>query len=204
MTEHNVEKGANVSDHVRPGLDKVTLEVFVSNTPLYDVNGAYNVQLESVELDVPVFKPKVYPTPGSLISTVTGALGDLIKGKTSYKAQVLKMEKANVVKDALTTLDGWRASGTVGKVFLPWKTYDSMVITKIVVHQQTDHGDAAEFSIDLQEIRLVEALMVSAPKPIPTETRGKAKVAKGRQPTSFVREPAPAKKSTLAAITKKR
>ncbi len=37
-TEHAVETGANVSDHVRPNLDTITLDVVVSNTPLTEVN----------------------------------------------------------------------------------------------------------------------------------------------------------------------
>src|SRR5258706_15116654 len=33
-TEHNVEKGSNISDHVRPGADTLSVEACVSNTPL--------------------------------------------------------------------------------------------------------------------------------------------------------------------------
>lgn len=37
-TEHPVEEGANVSDHVRPELDRVQIEGVITNTPLNDVS----------------------------------------------------------------------------------------------------------------------------------------------------------------------
>jgi hypothetical protein len=213
-TEHNVEQGANVSDHVRPGLDKVTLEVFVSNTPIEDVNGKYDLAKESVELDVivmqaqaffseldvPEFKQSLAPTPGSLINAATSAIGDLISGKPAYKAQglmstpgryaglakasVLRMSKANVVKDVVSLLDDWRLEGVVGKVVTSWKTYESVVITSVEIKRSATTGDAATIAIRLQEIRLVESRITTAP--MPTETRGKVAVAKGRQTPSEV------------------
>lgn len=196
-TEHGVEKGANVTDHVRPGNDRVTLEIFVSNHVLEDVNGVYGGGIEGVELDVPVFKQKLAPTPGALFNAATSALGDLISGKPSYKAQIIKRDKANVVKDIVTMLDDWRIEGVVGKVILPWKTYESMVITKVAPSRDGGTGDAASVSVDFQEIRLVESLLVTAPKP--TETRGKTMKAKGRQPSSFVRDTGP-KSSLLSKL----
>jgi hypothetical protein len=38
VTKHPVEVGADVTDHIRKNLDEVTLEVFVSNTPLTNQN----------------------------------------------------------------------------------------------------------------------------------------------------------------------
>jgi hypothetical protein len=37
-TEHPVEEGASVTDHVRPELDRVALEGFITNTPINDVS----------------------------------------------------------------------------------------------------------------------------------------------------------------------
>lgn len=226
-TDHNVEQGANVSDHVRPGLDRVTLEVFVSNTLLNDPNGFYGGSVEGVEfnvptmkskaiyteLDVPTFKQKLAPTPGALINAVTSALGDLISGKQAYKAggqeseqgsfkaaaQVYQHARINQVKDVVTQLDAWRVGGVVGKIFLPWKAYESVVITKVSPKRTAESGDAASISIEFKEIRLVESMLVTAPKP--TETRGQTMVAKGRQPTTFVRDTGP-KASTLRKATK--
>lgn len=40
-TEHPVEEGANVTDHVRPELDTVSLEGVITNTPLNDVSARF-------------------------------------------------------------------------------------------------------------------------------------------------------------------
>lgn len=227
-TEHYVEKGANVSDHVRPGLDKVTLDVFISNTILKDVNNAYGLTVEGVELDVQVMNAevistvldvpstgtKVYPTPGSLIGAATSAIGEAISGKTTYKAQglasklgpyagiskaqILRHPKIDHVRDVIVMLDDWRVRGVLGKVYTSWKTYQSMVITGVRVKRTSATGDAGEVSIELKEVRLVESLLVTAP--VASETRGNTAVAKGRQPTSFKRDTP--KASTLRGATR--
>jgi hypothetical protein len=37
VTEHPVEKGSNVADHVRQNPQNLTLEMFVTNTPIVDL-----------------------------------------------------------------------------------------------------------------------------------------------------------------------
>lgn len=198
-TEHNVEKGANVSDHIRPGLDKVSLEVFVSNTPLTDVNGLYGLAKSSVELDVPSFKQSLSPTPGALINAAASAIGDLISGKPTYKAQFITYGgPRNVPKDVVTQLDDWRLKGVVGKVVTAWKTYESVIIEHVGVKRDASMGEAVTITIDLREIRMVETKMVTVP--IPTETRGKTMVNKGRQAPTEV----PAGDESILLATLKR
>src|SRR5689334_13044349 len=50
-TEKAVEQGADISDHVRPGLTRITLECVTSNTPISDVNNLYGETFEGVELN---------------------------------------------------------------------------------------------------------------------------------------------------------
>ena len=78
ITEHSVEEGSNVSDHVRPELDRVMLEGYVSNKPLFRNPGVEDFMDFSVlELEIPE-KPTELPiTPGALTRTITGAIGSL-------------------------------------------------------------------------------------------------------------------------------
>lgn len=198
VTEHAVEQGANIADHVRDGLDTVTLEVLVSNTPTRDVNGMYGGTIESVELKVPKFDKGVPLTPGGIMSAGIDAIKGLISPEEPWKAQVLTFpSKFNAVKDVLTMLDDWKKQGMVGSVITGWKLYPSVVITKVSPSRNAQTGDAASFSLEFREIRVVESKMITAP--IPTEARGAIKKPKGRQPTSFVRDPAP-KKSLLKKL----
>lgn len=226
VTEHPVEEGANVSDHIRDELDKITLEVFVSNAPIKDVNGVYGLDLTAVELlevegkeavlkgkqlDIPKFRP-IPITPGAAIQALSSAVGDLLSDATVAQlygqTEPKKIEgaalvhswgtKFNAVTDVVGLLNDWKKKGVVGKVITPWKTFPSMVIDKVATVRNAPTGDAAVVSITFKEIRLVESKLVTAP--VPTEPRGNTQKAKGRQPTSFVREPTEPKKSLLQKI----
>jgi hypothetical protein len=183
VVEHTVESGADISDHVRDGNDRITLEVFVSNTPIEDVNGWYGGSVQGVALDVPSSKKLPAPTPGALLNAAVAAATDLIAGKKAYKASVLKFpSKFNAPKDVLTQLEAWKKGAVLGKVILPWKTVENVVITRVAANRTAATGDAATFTIDLQQIRLVETKLVTSP--VPTEIRGKVAISKGKQPTT--------------------
>lgn len=51
-TDHPVQKGADVTDHVRHANPTMSLEVIVSNTPVRDVNGWYDQRTEPVTLSI--------------------------------------------------------------------------------------------------------------------------------------------------------
>lgn len=198
VTEHPVEQGANVADHVRDGLDTVTLEVLVSNTPTQDINGLYGGSIESVTLNVPKFDRPTPLTPGGLMGAGIDAVKGLLNPQDPWKAQVLTFSsKFNAVKDVMAMLDDWKKSGLVGSVITGWKLYPSVVITRVAPARQASTGDAATFSLEFKEIRVVESKLITAP--VPTQARGMIKKPKGRQPTSFVRDPKP-KKSILKAL----
>lgn len=197
-TEHVVEQGANVTDHVRENPKTVSIEVFLSNTPI-TVGGFLDMQTAFETLDVPKLDKPIIPTPGGLIQAGATALNSLISGGTTYRAAVLKAQApgSKVVREVLQLLETWQSSKTLGKVYLPWRTYESMLIEKVTPTRDPTTGDAARVSIEFREIRLVEARLVSAP--VPTEVRGKVAVSKGKQPTAPVKDPGP-KQSILRSI----
>src|SRR4051812_18826374 len=64
VTEHAVEKGANVSDHIRNEAERITLQVVISNTPVgKDLNDLYGMQVGGLELRVPTKDKPPAPTP---------------------------------------------------------------------------------------------------------------------------------------------
>lgn len=227
VTEHPVEDGANVSDHIRDELDTVTLEVFVTNQPIKDVNNLYGLDLNYIELievdgkegklagkqlDIPKYRP-IPITPGAAIQAIGNAVRDLLGdatvaqlyGQTEAKKLTAAAPvqnwptKFNAITDTVAQLVDWKMRGVVGKVITPWKTFPSVVFTEIGTVRNAPTGDAAIVSLSFKEIRLVESKLVTAP--VPTEPRGNTEKAKGRQPTSFVREPVAKKKALLRKIT---
>lgn len=211
ITEHPVETGANVADHVKRELDRFTLEVVVSNTPINDVNDVYGATLDGVDLVAPGIDytsnprelrpppvPAPFPTPGNAIQMGLGAVGDLLFSSTASggyldRVQTSLRDKAlvtkwaahfNSVRDVTTMLTDWRNRGVVGQVITEEETFASMVITKVAVSKTAELGDGATITIELKEVRVVESKLVTAP--IPTEPRAETAIAKGAQ------EPVPA------------
>jgi hypothetical protein len=196
-TEHAVEQGADVSDHIRQEADRVTLQVFVSNTPVRDVNNLYNGQIAGLELQVPKAEKPLVPMPGALMNAGLDALASAINGPEQWKAIVLQFpEKFDNVAFVLSTLIGWKERGVIGDVITPHRTYPNMAITRVTTTRTSDTGAGAELSIELRAVRLVE--VASATLPIPSEPRGNVQVNKGKQPTTEL--PEGPKKSTAKAV----
>jgi len=198
-TEHAVEEGVNVSDHVRSELDNVHLEIFVSNTPVKDVNNLWNGQVAGLELKVPTVDKPPALMPGALMGAALDAISNALNPPEPWKAIVLQFpEKFDNVSFTLNTLIDWKERGVVGQVITPHRTFPSVYIVGIEMNRDATTGDGAAISLELKQIRIVEAKMITAPSP--TEERGKTMKSKGRQPTSFVRG-AEQKKSHLKKAT---
>ncbi len=197
-TDHPVEKGADVSDHVRDMPDEVTLEVFFSNSPIKDVNDLYNGRVAGLDLKVPKAEKQVAIMPGAALNAGLDALSDFINGPQQWKAMTLQFpEKFDNVAFVLSSLLDWKTRGVLGKVITPHRTYESVVIIGVESNRDAGTGDGCPITISLKSIRLVEAKLITAP--VPTEERGKTLKSKGRQPTSFVRDP-PKKKSIFKKL----
>lgn len=191
-TEHPVEDGPDISDYVRSGLDTISLEVFVSNTPVKDVNNLYNGQVAGLELRVPKAEKKIPVMPGAAVNASIDAISNAINPPEPWKAVVLQFpEKFDNVAFILGQLIDWKERGVVGKVITTHRTYPSVYITGIDMNRDATTGDGASISIELKQIRIVEAKMITAP--VPTEERGKIMKNKGRKMTSFARDPGPKK-----------
>ncbi len=198
VTEHPVEEGSDIADHVRNKNDEISLEILVSNTPVRDVNQLYNGQVAGLELKVPRYERPLSPTPGSLMTAGLDAIGSALNPPDPIVAVVLQFpEKFNNVAFILGTLIDYKERGVLGKVITPHRTYESVVITRVGMSRNATTGDGAPITIELKQIRIVEAKLITAP--LATEPRGVTMKPKGRQPTSFVRDPGP-KKSVLAKL----
>lgn len=192
VTEHPVEQGSNIADHVRQNPQGLSLEMYVTNTPIEDIGRG---SVDVLELDLPHYTPPLLPTPGSLFAAAQNAITNAITGGPQpLKVQVLEFpqpfDRIKEIHDQL--LDLWKAGGTMS-VVTSVRTYDTMVLTKISL-PRTEPGGAT-FSLDLKQIRTVTTATVAAPKP--AEKRGAPGAAKGSQSTKPVGGKDAAKASSL-------
>lgn len=194
VTEHPVEKGANVTDHVRAENDRVSLEVYVSNSPARDVNNR-GMTLESMTLDIPVIEPASLSIGG----LINGAFNALQGSKGPERtATVYKFSNAfDAVSDTRAILEELRTSATLLDVVTSSKDFQNMVLRSHTIKKNESTGTGATFALEFQQIRLVETKIVNAP--IPTETRGKKAVSKGAQGTKPAKDQ-PKKKSLLKTL----
>lgn len=178
-TEHPVEEGADVTDHVRPKVDRVTLSTFVSNTPIIEKTeiaayikqtgkllGVQSGAVEGVELDVKLYEPPLTPTPGSVLNALSSAVANLLGGKKQFKAQVLKFAKEfDNVQEVYDALQSIRKNGILVNVVTSTRTYRDMCLEDISMNRTAETGTGATFHVECKEIRIVSTLKVKAPKP---------------------------------------
>ncbi len=199
-TENPVEEGANVSDHVKKQLNKISLELFVSNSPIEDVNDR-GMSLKSVPLKFERYNAPLPLNPlGAVTSLASAAIGALIGGNDEVNAQVYKFgTDFDAVAETLTILETLRDTAQLIDLVTPKRLHESMFLEKISMTRDAKSGDGATFKIDVKELRKVKVSLVNAP--VPTEVRGnvaKNKGSKGAKPV-----PEGPKKSIAKSIISK-
>lgn len=175
ITEHPVEDGVAISDHIRPDLDRVTLNVVVSNTPIAspaDHNDGVTGQQTSVELT------------GSNGETLTRALvlafnGTLTRVRSVYE-ELLSLMKGGTLVNVLTSL----------------REYEGMAIANVSPVREADSGNALVATVEFKQVRIVESEIVEAPEP--REPRGNTERERGRENTEDEGEQG---QSLLASLT---
>jgi len=198
ITEHAVEKGANVTDHVRKNLDRLTLEVMVSNTPIEptDPQNLRGGRTTSLPLYVPEAQPNLFSLgniSNAIIKTVGRAVG-LIRPPPSSAVMWHYPGQFDAISEALETLTQLQDEATLIEVITPKKDYENMVLVDIQMVRDKSTGTAQRFQLVLRKLNIVEVQIVSAP--VPTENRGKGPVSKGQKEAT---EPDEGKKKSIAA-----
>lgn len=193
ITEHPVEKGADVSDNIRPNLNVLVLAVFVSNAPLAGSEQEKPMTGDTLDLVFPTssdlvyqdVKPEVFeapfsPTPGRVFSEVGNFIGNLLHGKPNYRRLAAEFSTTfNAVLFTFEALNKLRVEGTLVAVITSSKLYENMAVEKVTLNRTEDDGTGGSFTIEFKEVRLVDTKVVDAP--VPAEDRGKKTVNKGPQ-----------------------
>jgi len=162
-TEFPVEVGANISDHVRRNLDKITLEVVVSNTPVTDLDPLTQQKRGSVN-GVTLELPAV-PKQKGLYSLLSRGLDLLFGGAPSDpRVSVLTFDSdLNATGDTLSLLRQLQTEARlVDVVSRDWYA-ENMIIESVSAPRDADSGSTARFTIGLKQIRIVETRQAQVP-----------------------------------------
>lgn len=172
VTEHPVEKGANIADHARPEQEKLTFEALVTNTPLRlpaTQNKSATERQATREL-VGTRRIRGVPVP------YAEAVGVLDFSAEMDRPKDVWTELRDVKDNArLLTID-------IGNM----RTYSDMLIDNLTVPRAAgDKGDKLKFTVSCRKIQIVESR---------TSTGGpqkKKRDDKGHQGTTAVDEDKP-------------
>jgi hypothetical protein len=152
-TDHAVERGADIADHVKPGPRTFTVEGVITNTPIAD-DGAGPVRgsVRSVPLgggrSALVF---AWDSAFDRVRTVDALLADLVD-----------------------------AGGLVTYATSLRPSVEDVVVTRYKATRSATIGDAVAVSLELRRVRLVSVRRVEVPDP--AQRRGQTRGERGGQP----------------------
>lgn len=159
ITEHPVEDGSNMSDHIRPDNDTIALEGVISNTPVYlppdHTDGAQ-------EIDVPVegvAQSVRVPLPG--IGALAGNIPISPTPKGVVKGFSPEFDRIAACYEALLKL---RNDGVLCRVITHIRVYDSMAIRRLGVLIDPTTGEMLPLSMEFQKIRIGSTEEVPVPE----------------------------------------
>jgi len=187
ITSHPVESGVEITDHIRPQPDRLSLVAYVTNQPIYVNPLTERGELLNFPLEIPEYFPSaeaLLTSPGGALRFGAGALGDAIGDLVGLGgpsgAQLLAFsEPFNAIVETYEALIELQKNGVALAVFTPVRAYEDMVLERVSTPRTV--GDAGvAFQIDVRQLRIVESGVVAAP-PIPVEPRGVPESAKGGQ-----------------------
>lgn len=214
VTKYPVEKGAAITDHVRPAPSQVELTVFVSNSPLHGgvaktTEVRYLKVLNSADtltINAPKYDRPPGFTPGAVVAKLVDVIGEALFGEgPDYRVQGQATEVViatatfagrSIPRDGdrrinlIEKLEKLRDDATLCNVFTATGFYSDVVLSG-VDFDRNKPTDGLPISLKFENLRIVETSSVAAPKV--RVSRAKAPEVKGAQ------DEAKEKKETLAA-----
>jgi hypothetical protein len=190
VTEHPVEDGPDITDHIRPQQDTFTMTAFVTNHPHHTVdqilaklprqaNLVWGAQEGSIKpLSIQYTTAPFVPGLSNAINAVGNALasGQGIQGQKTFITQTLQFDNQfDNVSEVYEALKALKDDATLVEVVTSIRSYENMIVKDVKMERDSQTGDGARFVIEFKEIRVVTTATVPAPK----EVSAQAKVDKG-------------------------
>jgi hypothetical protein len=178
VTEHPIEKGSNVNDHVRQQPDRVSAEAVVSDTPL----ASPSTQTRGVKGSTKGLSLR-YDTSTNVV------FGAQIKQTRQSGANVLQFDgRLFRIKDVYAELRFIKENAIPVSIKTVYQgglsDWEDMVIVGLGAQREAKDGSARAFNLDFQSLRIVETQKVAAPK-----SARKRKGEKGKREVKPEKEP---------------
>jgi hypothetical protein len=182
VTDHPVERGVNIVDHVRPEADQIAFDVLISNTPIVEPES----HMDGVTGDVQGFDLPLPAQRRMDRSAVRGEAAEYSEVNQAAGVQVLAFDapfdRARAVYDELRRL---QTNAILVQLVTTLREYDNMVLRSITAPREG--SDGVTFAVEAQQIRIAESEIVEAP--IPDSPRGRNQRNEGPQPAQEEQQP---------------
>ena len=159
-TQHEVEDGANISDHVIKAGRTVTLDGVISDDPISIVAAAVG---------------NLAGITGSLVEGVGGAVAT---GAISKLGSELIANGSKPSKDAIDILEYIYEESIPLMITTSIKTYTNMIMESLTIPRSSKTANSLEFKASFREARIVESEVVDIP-PAATTVDGAIEEQKG-------------------------
>jgi hypothetical protein len=190
-TRHPVQKGADITDHVRVDLPHVSITGVITIAPLTVdsmvvgpklpiANGIY----QPVSLPGPPVSVSPSPLQGGLIQAAVDALSSSVS-PSSVTSLITLFPETRVGAAAAALLE-LQEKRTFVRFVDQLRTYENMIVTS-VVGTRTQQFYGAAFQVELDAINVVESKLVDLP--VPAEPRGQTTKSTASSPKN---NPSPA------------
>lgn len=193
ITDHPVEQGEDISDHVKGDPDRLTLDAFVTGHPIHDNSVPQfkddNGSFRTLDVEIPEYRVPLIDTSGSLPTlgsptrVATQAVSDLFASKPKPRTlqfpddDLLRIQK---VYDLLTEV---KEGAIYVNVITAFKLYENMIVEHFNAERTSETGSGANFAIQLRQINVVTTQTVTGVtlKVAPKLPRASAKVDAGKK-----------------------
>lgn len=183
ITEHPIEDGSKINDHVIPNGPSITMECWISNTPVRpptEQNDGVFGSFQSLTIGTFSRQPKrgINPTRDGNTLTASETVSSVVEVKATVLSYGAIMDRVKQVYDLLKSkMD----EGQAFTISTKMRDFSNMLIQSIEAPIGKAGTNAIKLSIAFKEVNIVSTLEVAAK---PRQQRAKKKDAPGPQATT--------------------
>ncbi len=185
VTQHPVEKGSDITDHINLDNITISMEGFASETPVgfdplnvLDASSFQGAVAGGAAAIGSFAGSKIAGTLGGSIGAVAGGIGTNLLFNARNKAEITRDTLLNMMSERKTfTLVAQNVK------------YENLVFTSLVFPKDASTGRGLKFSASMQQIRIVESDVIQIDALSPSVVHSAAANSKlGRQATKTASE----------------
>lgn len=180
ITEHPVEKGASIVDHIRVQPSEISLDVLISNHPITpehtDLFLPARGSVDALKLKVPKKTSEEYPSPGAIFRAI-GGLFSSEKETPQVNALQFK-EEFDAAGNAYADLKTLQEAGILVTVVSPVWFFENMLISSISVPRDPTTADCLKVNLTLKQIFVVNVATTSEPLPVKPKNKNSKDLGK--------------------------